>query len=711
MAMFSSFNGTLWSTPIALADDGTADFHPRILTFADGSAVATWENESKSQSNNATLSNMETNLEIAAAWYKPGSGWQAARQMTTNSYIDRSPKLAGRSTNNVLLTWIANTANDPAGSTVAPNQIWSAKWNGIAWSAPQMAGIVSNTLVKYDLAYNGTNANLVMSVDLVDNSTNANGHELFLLAYTNGIWGTLTRLTSDQVPDDNPQLAFDPQGNLVLTWLKGMALNSTLNLNLTNTLVVQTNDYSSNLADFKLANNGVGKLVLLWPEPSENDSDLRAIFYDPIFQTWGASRQLTHDPQAERSTTAAFYGTNELVAVYNRTMISSTNDLNTTPVDLVALYYTLGEDLALDGSQFNANPANPSPGSTATLTVEVLNLGDKVETNVVVAFYLNAAQPASQIGRVTLTNAIPPQGSNSVSFNWQVQATNNPVTVFAVVDPDQLVPDVNRTNNVAQISLINPNTEIQSLTWSRVASNLLAVIVRVINDGVISNGSTTISFNQDSLTGTNLFNQTIGPLAPGQSRDVIFLWNTAGLPDNLNIYAVLSGAGTSNNFSVGNITSSLAVSQVAPPWIASYKYLTNGGFQVQLFGTVGHTYTLLASTDLVNWTPVLNFTCTNAPMYVIDPGAKYFGWRFYRIAQGTLPITLKLNLKVPALAKTNGLGLNLEGPLGFHYTIQTSTNLTSWQPWTNFTTTTQPFNFSDLAATNYSRRFYRAVIP
>ena len=485
--------------------------------------------------------------------------------------------------------------------------------------------------MKYDLAYDGTNGNLVMSVDMVDNSTNANGHELFRVAYQNGSWGTLTQMTSDQLPDDNPQLAFDPQGNLLLTWLNGAELSSALNLNLTSRQVVQTNEYSSNLADFKLANNGTGTLALLWPEPSENDSDLRAMFYDPLFQTWGAPRQLTHDPQTERSITTAFYRTNELVAVYNRTMISSTNALGITPVDLAALYYTLGEDLALDGSQFNATPANPTPGSTATLSVKVLNLGEKVETNVVVAFYLGAAQPASEIGRATLTNAIPPQGSDFVSFNWQLPATDSPVTVMAVVDPDEVVPDVSRTNNLAQISLVKPNTEIQSTTWSRVASNLVAVTVRVINDGAISNGPTTVSLNQDSVSGTSLFRQGIGALTPGQSQDVTFLWNTAGLPDNLSVYAVLSGSGISNNFSVVNTTSALTLSQVQPPWISNGQYLANGGFQIDLYGTVGRSYSLLASTNLVNWAPVMNFTCTNAPMSVAEPGTKYFGWRFYRI--------------------------------------------------------------------------------
>jgi len=707
--MFSTFNGTLWRSPLPVADDATADFHPRILTFGDGTAVAAWENEKAVLPETISYERMKSNLEIAVASYYPASGWQTAFQMTVNGFIDHSPKLAGRAHDNLWLTWIANPSNDAAGSSLAPNQIWAASWNGAAWSAPHLAGTVTNAILKYDLAYDGTNVTLVMCVDVVDNPTNANGHELFLLACTNGTWGPLTRLTSDLVPDDNPQLAFDPAGNLVMTWLKGNELSSAVNLDLASRKVVRTNEYSSNLADAKLANNGAGGLVLLWSEPSENNSDLWALCYDPIFQAWGAPRQMTHDPQSERSTTAAFYGTNTLVAVYNRTLISSTNNLDTTPVDLVALYHTLDEDLALDGSHFNANPANPLPGSTATLTVEVLNLGDKVETNVVVAFYLGTAQAATQIGRVTLTNAIPAQGSNAVSFSWQVPDTGSPVAVWAVVDPDQLVPDVSRTNNAARISLINADMKIKSLTWSQVASNLLAVVVDVSNDGVISNGSTTISFKQDSATGATLFSQTIAGLAPGQSREITFLWNIAGLPDNLSIYAVLSGAGITDNFTPGGLSSSLAINRVVPPWISGYQYQTNGGFQLEFFGTEGHAYTLLASTDLANWGPVLYCTYTNEPMYVVDPGAKYFGWRFYRIAQGTLPGAMKMAMNIPSALTTNGLGFNVQAPLGFSYVIQTSTNLIHWQNFTNFTGTNSVMFFWDKGADKVPRSFYRVL--
>jgi hypothetical protein len=138
---------------------------------------------------------------------------------------------------------------------------------------------------------------------------------------------------------------------------------------------------------------------------------------------------------------------------------------------------------------------------------------------------------------------------------------------------------------------------------------------------------------------------------------------------------------------------------------------SDGRFNLTIFGQVGSNYTLQASTDLVNWASVLNFTCTNSPTIVVDPGAKYFGARFYRLAQGTLPVMVTLNLNTPAAWTANGLGLNLEGPLGFSHIVQVSTDLLNWQPLTNFVLTNYPFYFSDSTATNYSRRFYRAVVP
>jgi hypothetical protein len=136
---------------------------------------------------------------------------------------------------------------------------------------------------------------------------------------------------------------------------------------------------------------------------------------------------------------------------------------------------------------------------------------------------------------------------------------------------------------------------------------------------------------------------------------------------------------------------------------------TNGGFQLAFYGTEGSNYTLQASTDLVHWASILNYICTNTPTIVVDTQAKNYSIRFYRIAQGTfvIPITLGYNTAQPLSA--NGFLLNVQGPVGSNYVIQVSTNLINWQPLTNFVSTNATMYFQDTSATNYSRRFYRAI--
>jgi hypothetical protein len=58
---------------------------------------------------------------------------------------------------------------------------------------------------------------------------------------------------------------------------------------------------------------------------------------------------------------------------------------------------------------------------------------------------------------------------------------------------------------------------------------------------------------------------------------------------------------------------------------------------------------------------------------------------------------------------SNGLSFNLDLSAGINGTIQVSSNLTNWTVLTNFVGTNETLNFRDSAATDFNRRFYRAV--
>jgi hypothetical protein len=154
--------------------------------------------------------------------------------------------------------------------------------------------------------------------------------------------------------------------------------------------------------------------------------------------------------------------------------------------------------------------------------------------------------------------------------------------------------------------------------------------VRVANDGAISNGPTTLSLNLDSVTGTNLFTQGIGTLAPGESVELSFLWDTSTLPDNVSVFAFPQGASLSNNFSSANTTRVVNIQRVWPPVFGDCQYLPDGSFQMAVYGELGRSYDLQVSTNLVSWAPMLRFTCTNSPTIVVEPAATNHNLRFYR---------------------------------------------------------------------------------
>ena len=171
-----------------------------------------------------------------------------------------------------------------------------------------------------------------------------------------------------------------------------------------------------------------------------------------------------------------------------------------------------------------------------------------------------------------------------------------------------------------------------------------------------------------------------------------------------------SQAGNAMYAAAPSVDQSFAVSPAKNTLVAQQR-LSDGSFQLAFYGDIGSACVLQGSTDLVNWTPVLCFTCTNSPAVVVDTAGKNYAKRFYRIAPLTSTPQPILGFATPYPLTGGGLGLSLEGVPGLSYRIDCSTNMADWLAFTNFGCTNWIMFFRDGAATNYSRRFYRAVVP
>jgi hypothetical protein len=154
LLVHSTFDGAAWSTPVAVADNGTADSHPVSLTAGDGSIMAAWEDEKTVLPDTATLENAVAGLEIATAGYDPvKKSWFSFGRLTANNTLDRTPRLAAVGRNNILLTWIGNEANDLLGSSTLPNKLWYSFFTGSSWSAPAVAAVIPHGVKRYTTAY------------------------------------------------------------------------------------------------------------------------------------------------------------------------------------------------------------------------------------------------------------------------------------------------------------------------------------------------------------------------------------------------------------------------------------------------------------------------------------------------------------------------------------------------------------------------------
>jgi len=571
VAVFSSFDGNVWSQPVPIDDDGTADFHPDLIAFGDGSAVAAWESEATTIPDSAPFEDMKRNLEIKVCIYDPGAGqWLAAQSLTSNTYLDRSPKLSGSEGNNVMLVWISNENNHLVGSTTDMNRLWWSTWDGTTWSAPQMIMQLSYGLLKYNLVYDGTEAYLVMSLD-TDNSTETiDDHELYALHYSNGTWGALARLTDDTIVDDNPNIAVDPNGHYVLTWLRGNELSSVIDFSMTERNIVRTEqEYSSNLADYRLAASLDGKLAIVWAEPSEYSSDIWGMFYDPIFQVWGNPKQLSSDSETEKGITTAFHGADTILCVYDRTEVTASPVTRTTPdgkellfavpvpgaTDLYMLKYTMGQDLALEAGSLTTDLSNPIPGEKLSISARAINMGDAPANNVPVAFYLGGpGSGGAEIGRAVIPGTLIPGASAEVFILYDVPIDATSLPIYALIDPEMTFEDNYRLNNMINEELgIKPDLAVTWATWEGITNTLISISARVTNQGSLPCAQTSVTMRKDSPTGEVLFVQSIDALDVSQSVEINFNWDTSGLlTEEFLVYIIVDEAGLIDEFEESN---------------------------------------------------------------------------------------------------------------------------------------------------------------
>jgi len=336
------------------------------------------------------------------------------------------------------------------------------------------------------------------------------------------------------------------QGVLRLVWLRGGSLMDAPLGDITKPRTFYASEYSTNLADFQLAAAADGRLAVVWAEPGEFSSDLKAIFYDPQGDVWGEPRPLTADAETEKYLTAAFPPDGPVV-LYNRTPVTQvmqpvrtlsgrTASLAVPQDGLTDLYMTrhaVTSGIAVKAGSLDTFPTNPKPGDAAQIQAVIANTGDTALSNVVVWAYLDDPQQGGAlIAATTLTAPLAPWAEQSVKLAWTVPATEVPLTLFLVVDPEQSLADTSRSDNVLSLTTVLPDLVVSNSRWEWLGTGeqVASVVARVVNQGALPGGAGTLSVHTGAADGPVLATLPVGSLAVGQAVDLATTWDVSALP-------------------------------------------------------------------------------------------------------------------------------------------------------------------------------------
>ncbi len=247
-------NGS-WGTPFSLSSPGAVD--PGVAIDANGNGAALWSM--------ATL----TNSTIWASLYTAATNSWSTPVMISNppgaptTFFATNPQVAIDTLDNIFAVW------EQVDSVVTQNSIWTSRYNGSAWSAPQL--LSSGVLYAFDpqLAVDGNNNAFAVWTE----DTSADQYPMpnvFARLYTaaTATWGTSSTLigkatftTGAYDSTERPRLAVNANGDAAVAW--------------------EETHYNGSAFEYYIASAHYDKSLLSWQTPTNVTVDTTAPKYYP----------------------------------------------------------------------------------------------------------------------------------------------------------------------------------------------------------------------------------------------------------------------------------------------------------------------------------------------------------------------------------------------------------------------------------------------
>lgn len=558
---YSVLENGIWSQPMTVQNDGTADFKPVVVSVNEGLLTA-WQNISETLQESEGLTETLSKSEIAVGKYDAKLGtWSDTKNLTDDNYYDHSPRLTAKD-DNALLVWIKSETNDLNGSFDKQDKIQFSSYSNNLWSDAEVINQYAGDITSSSIAFNGTKGVYVYSIDGDYDISTTVDQEIYIMFYQEGKWSNPTKFTNNNVQDSNPQVSF-ANNNFFITWYQDGKIMYKANLETIEepVIAVKVNDSLSSV-DYKMISEQSGNISLIWGESNNNGQALFTSIYDKHKGLWSSKMELASGEYINRSPDGVYDKNNELLLVYDRVTVERKVlngveyfDFGTT--DLYQATIKTLHDLSVLSKGIGSIPVKPVPGGTAILEAVIQNKGQFAEQDVEVDFYDGDPESGGvKIGETQVIKSPVAAGSEIiVSTSWNVPLDYKEHIIYVIVDPSNRTLDINRSNNIAFAPVIVPDIVINDIDYEKMGPSKYLVNVKAVNAGYIPVSNAIISAFSKIGDTTEIGKTTINLMEPGQVYKFSFIYDISKIDTrgkNISIFAKISTTDNINELYMQN---------------------------------------------------------------------------------------------------------------------------------------------------------------
>ena len=513
---YSYYDGSKWSTPAILEQDGTLD-GAFTLQKINGSAYVLWQDAGESVSDDITLDELSRKMGLNAAPFNAAQQTFSVQTVAAASgAVSMMPTLCGDA-EHLTAVWATNTEGDVFGQNSA-NAICTSTYSNGSWSAAETSCSGLNSIDSLAAAYDESGTlQIAYSVDADGDPKTIDDMEV----YRNG-----TALTDNGSVDSGVVYR-----NGTLYWFSNGAL-------MAEGKTVVSADHGLMTDRYRIVDEN-GVKAVLFTQNSGLYASLYGIFYDSDSGEWGQPVALTDGSDFVTSFSAGVAKDGKLKIMANRQQVTGTSS-DENPYgesSLQLLEIAPGCQLKITDTYYDGG--NYLAGEDLPVTLTVTNAGQAASNGVKVQFYDGSKllyeqtfDGALQAGAITTMTATP-------AFD---KAEQDKALTVKVIPAD--AENDSAQGGSTTITLHQNDLTVEYISWGLNENGKVMVYADVVNRGYSTSKGVTVSLRKSAVDGDVVDSVALDTLGTLGLQHVSF--ETDGTDGDL-FYITLDGKAADDN--------------------------------------------------------------------------------------------------------------------------------------------------------------------